>query len=83
MRAVHRQGGGVEGCSSGVVCENHLVGSEFSDVMQTHAHTLFEYPLWKPLEAKLLKELVSIEEATFFAFLLFTTWKSDDRRELN
>ena len=41
MRAGHRQGGGVGGCSSGVICENHLVGSEFSEGMRTH--TLFEY----------------------------------------
>ena len=36
--AGHRQGGGVGGCSSGVACENHLVGPEFSEGMQTHAH---------------------------------------------
>ena len=56
MRAGHRQGGSVGGCSSGVVCENHLVGSEFSEGMQTHTHKLFECSLGKPLEAKLLKE---------------------------
>ena len=49
-RASHRQGGGVEGCSSGVVCENRIVGSKFSEGMWTH--TLFEYPLGKPLEAQ-------------------------------
>ena len=54
MRADHRQGGGVGGCSSGVVCENDLVGSEFSEGMRTH--TLLKYALGKPLEAKLLKE---------------------------
>ena len=43
-------------CSSGVVCEIHLVGSEFSEGMRTH--TLFEYPLGKPVKAKLLKELM-------------------------
>ena len=54
MRAGHRQGGGVGGCSSGVVCENLFVGSEFSEGRRTN--TLFEYPLGKHLEAKLLKE---------------------------
>ena len=39
--AGHRQGGGVGGCSSGVACENHLVGPEFSEGMQTHAHIAF------------------------------------------
>ena len=55
IRAGHRQDGGVGGCSSGVFCENHILGSEFSKGMRTH--TLSEYPLGKPLEAKLLKEL--------------------------
>ena len=55
IRAGHRQGGCVEGCSAGVICENHVVGSEFSEGMRTHAHILFEYSLGKPLEAKLLK----------------------------
>ena len=31
-----------------------MLGSEFSECRRTH--TLFEYPLGKPLEAKLLKE---------------------------
>ena len=57
MRPGHRQGGGVGGCSSGVVCENHIVGSEFSEGMRTR--TLFEYPLGKPLESKLLNRQVS------------------------
>ena len=59
MRARHPQGGGVGGCSSGVVCENHLVHSEFSEGMRTHAgtHTLFKYPLGKPSEGRLLKEI--------------------------
>ena len=61
MRAGHRQGGGAGGCSSGVVCENHLVGSQFSEGTQTHAHTLFEYLLGKPLEAKLLQEYLEKE----------------------
>ena len=64
MRAGHRQGGGVGGSSSGVVCENHLIDSEFSEGMRTHAHTLFEYPLGKPLEAKLLKELSTMQYPT-------------------
>ena len=42
MTAGHRQGGGVGGCSSGVVCENHLIGSDFSEGMGTHAHTHFD-----------------------------------------
>ena len=50
----HRQGGGVMGCSSGVVCKSHLIGSGFSEGMRTHPHPRFEYPLGKPLEAKLL-----------------------------
>ena len=54
MRAGHRQSGGVGGGSSGVVCENHHVGSEFSERMRTN--TLFECPLGKPLEDKLPKE---------------------------
>ena len=29
MRGGPRQGGGVGGCSSGVVCEKHIVGSDF------------------------------------------------------
>ena len=51
------------GCSSGVICENHLVGSDFSESMRTHTrahtrkHTRFEYPLGKPFETTLLKEL--------------------------
>ena len=33
------------GCSSGVICVNHLVRSEFlSESGHTHAYTLFEYP---------------------------------------
>ena len=36
MRVGHRQGHGVGGCSSGVVRENHIVGSEFSEGMRTH-----------------------------------------------
>ena len=46
------------GCSSGVVRENNIVGSELSECRPTH--TLFEYPLGKPLEVKLLKELYGI-----------------------
>ena len=57
MRVGYRQGRGVWGCSSGVVCENHLLGLEFSEGMWTHAHThtFFNIPLGKPLEAKLKK----------------------------
>ena len=54
MRADHRQGGGVGGCSSGVVCETCIVCSDFSEGMRTH--TLFEYPLGTPFEHKLIKE---------------------------
>ena len=36
IRAGHRQGGGVGGGSSGVVCENLIVGSEVSEGMMTH-----------------------------------------------
>ena len=50
--AGHRQGGGIVGCSSGVVCTNHLVRSESCEGMRTHPHPRFEYPLGKPLEAK-------------------------------
>ena len=62
MRARHRQGGGVGECSSGVVCENHLLGSEFSEGMRTHAHTYihFEYPLGKPIEVKLPNEFLKL-----------------------
>ena len=55
MRAGHRQGDGIGACSSGVVCEINIVQSEFSECRRTHTHS-FEYPLGKPLEAKLLKE---------------------------
>ena len=37
MRAGHRQGGGVGGCSSGVIWEN-IVGSEVSECRRTHTH---------------------------------------------
>ena len=57
MRAGHRLSGGVEGCSSGIVWGENIVGSELCECRRTH--TLFEYPLGKPLEAKLLKELFS------------------------
>ena len=40
MRAGHRQGGGVGGCSSGVVRENKIVVPELSKGKRTH--TLFE-----------------------------------------
>ena len=66
MRGGHRQGGGVGGWSSGVVCENNFVGSEFSEGMRTH--TLFEYPLGKPLEAKLLKEFDVIKSYLLLDF---------------
>ena len=59
VRAGHRQGGGVWECSSGVVREINIAGSEFSDCRRTH--TLFAYPLGKPLEAKLLKEPIFME----------------------
>ena len=65
MRAGHRQGGGVGGCSLGVVKPVRIVGSEFSLCMRTHTHTFCEYPLVKPLEAKLLKELI-LDGADFF-----------------
>ena len=40
MRTGHRQGGGVRGCSSGVVYENHLVGLEFPHACgSVHTHT--------------------------------------------
>ena len=38
MRPGRRQDGGVGGCSSRVVCENHLVGSEFYKGMRTQIH---------------------------------------------
>ena len=81
MRAGHRQGGGVGGCSSGVVCENHLVGSEFSEGMRTHAHTrshaLFEYPPGEPSEAKLLKEIdLSVMYLYIYFWGLLTTVSS-------
>ena len=53
MRAGHQQGGGVGGCSSGVVWENNIAGSEFSECRR--ARILFEYPLRK----QLLKEYFS------------------------
>ena len=36
MKAGHWQGGSVGGCSSGVVWENRIVGSEFSECRRTH-----------------------------------------------
>ena len=39
------------------ICENHHVGSEF---LSESGHTLCEYPLGKPLKAKLLKEYVAL-----------------------
>ena len=59
MRAGHRLRGGVRGCSSGIVSTLtvKIVGSELSE--RTRTHTLFEYPLGKPIEAiknTLLKE---------------------------
>ena len=36
MRDGHRQGGGVRGCSSGVVRENKIVPSELSEFKRTH-----------------------------------------------
>ena len=56
MRAGHRQGGGVGGCSSGVVRENNIVGLELFGCRRTHTRTLFKYSLGEPLEAKFLKE---------------------------
>ena len=55
MRAGHRLGGGVGGYSSGIVWGEKNVGSQFSECRDTHI--VFEYPLGKALEAKLLKEL--------------------------
>ena len=54
MRAGHQQGGGIGRCSSVVFREKKIVGSELSEYRQTH--TLSDYPLGKPLEAKLLEE---------------------------
>ena len=60
MRAGHRQSGGVRKCSWGIVFENYLVGSKYYGDVGTYAHRhFFEYPLGKPLEAKILKEFVS------------------------
>ena len=56
MRADHLLGGGVGGCSSGTVWGEGIVRSEISECRRTH--TLFEYPLGKPLE-ELLKEMPS------------------------
>ena len=50
MRAGHRQGGGVGRCRQAPF-EKNIVGSELSECRRTH--TLFEYSLGKPLEAKL------------------------------
>ena len=53
MRAGHRQGGGVGGCSLGVVCEMDIVGSECSECRRAYTHTYthtftpVEYPLGK------------------------------------
>ena len=49
-------------CSSGVICENHVVGSEFlSESGHTHTRThTFRISAGKPLETKLLKELKCI-----------------------
>ena len=57
MRVGHLQGGGAGGCSSGVVCENPTVGSEFPEGMRTHAR-IFRKSAGEALmiEAKLLNE---------------------------
>ena len=39
MRVSHQQGGAVGRGSSGVVCENRLVGSEFTKGTGTNTHT--------------------------------------------
>ena len=57
MRAGHRQSGGIGACSSGVIREISIIGSEFSESRLTDTHTLDYYPLGKPLEAKPLKVL--------------------------
>ena len=66
----HRVGGGVGGCSSGIVCCKKIMGSELSECRRTHTNTLFEYPLGKPSEVKLLlKErgwFSSKQAGTFF-----------------
>ena len=48
MWAGRRQSGGVGGCSqAGVVCENLIVGSAFSEGMRTNTHTLLkEFLTW-------------------------------------
>ena len=58
VRAGRRQGDGVGGCSSGVICEMDIVGSEFSECRRAHTHSLVKYPLGKPQETKLLNERV-------------------------
>ena len=58
MRAGHRRGGGVGGCSLGNVWGKTTIGSELSECRRTH--TLFEYPLGKPLEAEILKEQTQV-----------------------
>ena len=52
------------GCSSGIIGEKHLVGSEFlSESGHTQPHV--EYPSGKSLEAKLLKEQAENPRYTF------------------
>ena len=85
MRAGHRVGGGVRRCSSGVVRESNIVGSELSECRRTR--TLFEYPpLGKPLEAKLLKELMTCVPPRFkveaFAAVVLLRKKKTKRRQI-
>ena len=52
-----------QGCSSGVVCENHLVGSELLS-KRAHAQPPVEYPAGNPLDAKFLMEPIRSSGST-------------------
>ena len=56
MRAGHRLDGGDVRCSSTSFGGKNPEGSELSE----RRHTLFEYPPGKPIEAKLLTELLNL-----------------------
>ena len=47
MRAGHRLGGGVGGCSSGIIRGKKIVGSELSECKRTHTYTHFSNIRWE------------------------------------
>ena len=71
IRSGHPQGGGIKGCSSGVIWETSILGLELSECRRTHTHTLLKYPLGKPLEAKLPKQMYPLGGTTAFTVTIF------------